>query len=252
MQRSLFFVSVSDRLVTLRRCVKDSLRSFCLTFFIAMKALSQPQAWRRGAVYGRIGNRSDLREASLAFAQAPNHYRHWVTVHIENHSLSSHAFPPRLPLYLTDHLPPMSPTKACLRWAGSPPLRDAFPCQKSPRHHYSRSIRPYSTSNASAKPRPYTGPPKPKPLVRTGTQTSNSIPSSSPNATHPPNANPKSRGIYAPYWRISLGVVLCGSLVYSMVASLPPHSIPKLTCLHASSPPPSSSKAPPSPTETPS
>ncbi|CAD6581100.1 MAG: Coproporphyrinogen-III oxidase [Alectoria sarmentosa] len=43
--------------------------------------------------------------------------------------------------------------------------------------------------------------------------------SSSLNAKSPPNAKPKSGGVYAPYWRISLGVILCGSLIYSMFTS---------------------------------
>lgn len=149
----------------------------------------------------------------------------------------------------------MAPVKTCLRLAGNPLLRDAFRCQR-PSRQFSRPIRRYSGSNEPAKPRPYSGPPKHKPLVGTRTQApppnSSSIPSSSLNAKSPPNAKPKSGGIYAPYWRISLGVVLCGSLIYSMVPFVPLNPIPKLTYMHASSPPPSSSKPPQSRTETPS
>ena len=148
----------------------------------------------------------------------------------------------------------MAPVKICLRLAGSPLLREAFRCSK-PLRQYSHPVRPYSANREPAKPRPYASPTKPKPLVATRTQApppnSSSIPSSSPNAKPSPNATPKSGGIYAPYWRISLGVVLCGSLIYSMVPFVPPNPIPKLTYMHASSPPPSSSKPLQSPTETP-
>lgn len=157
--------------------------------------------------------------------------------------------------FIGDNVAPMAPAKNCLQLAGSPLLRDAFRFPKLLRQ-YSYPVRLYSANSESAKPRPYNGPPKPKPLVATRSQApplnSSSIPSSSPNAKPPPNATPKSGGIYAPYWRISLGVVLCGSLIYSMVPFVPPNSIPKLTYMHASSPPPSSSKPLQSPTETPS
>ena len=147
----------------------------------------------------------------------------------------------------------MAPAKTYLRLAGHPLMREPFPYQKPLRKHYPRPchpIRPYSSSNEKAKPRPYNSPPKPKPLVGTRTQTpSPSIPKSPPIKS-PSSANPKSGGVYAPYWRISLGVVICGSLIYSMVPLLPPKSIPKLTYMHASSPPPYSSRRLPSQTET--
>ena len=147
----------------------------------------------------------------------------------------------------------MAPTNTYLRSAGNPLLQKAIPFQQPPRNYYSRPFRPirsYSSSNESAKPRPYSSPPKTKPLV--GTRTRVPSPGNLPNVKPPPNANPKSGGVYAPYWRISLGVVICGALIYSMVPLLPPIFMPKLTYMHASSPPPYSSSRPPLPPETPS
>lgn len=153
----------------------------------------------------------------------------------------------------------MAPTTICPRLSGGPLLREAFPCQKPSRNHYSCSIRPfrpYSSKSQSAKPRPYNHPPKPKPLVGTRTHTpphaTSSAPSSIPNARSPHKAKPAPKGVLAPYWRISIGVVLCGSLIYSMVTLLPPNLTPKLTDMHASSPPPYSSRRLQSQTETPS
>lgn len=139
----------------------------------------------------------------------------------------------------------MAPVKTSLRLAGNPLLRDAIRCQK-PSKQSPRPDRPYSASKVSAKPRRYSDPPKPKPLVGTRTQAPKISP---PNAKPPPGADSDSKGVYAPYWRISLGIVFCGSLVYSMVPFVPPNSIPKLTYMHTSSPPPSNSKPPPSQTE---
>lgn len=153
----------------------------------------------------------------------------------------------------------MAPTNICLRLSGSPLLREAFPCQKPSRIYSSRSfgpLRPYSSKSQPAKPRPNNHPPKPKPLVGTRKPTpphaTSSAPSTIPNVKAPPKANPASKGVLAPYWRLSIGVVLCGSLIYSMVTLLPPNLIPKLTYMHASSPPPYSSRRLPSQTETPS
>lgn len=112
----------------------------------------------------------------------------------------------------------MASTKTCLRLSGNPLLREAYPCQKPPSNHFSRPFpptRPYSSSNQSAKPRPYSSPTKSKPLV--GTRTPTPLPKPSSTAKAPPNVDPTSKGIFAPYWRISIGVVFCGSLIYSMV-----------------------------------
>lgn len=150
----------------------------------------------------------------------------------------------------------MAPTKICLRLSGSPLLREASPCQKPSTSHYSCSFRPYSSKKQSAKPRPYSQPTKPKPLVGTRTHTpqhtKSSAPSSILNVKSSPRAKPAPKGVYAPYWRISIGVVFCGALAYSMVILLPPNLILKLTHMHASSPPPYSSRRLPSQTETPS
>ena len=144
----------------------------------------------------------------------------------------------------------MASAKTCLRLGGNGLLRDAFLCQKPSRYHHSCPNRPYSSANESAKPRPYNVPPKSKKLVGTRSQALPTNSSSTPNAKAPPNVNPKANEVFAPYWRISIGVLFCGSLIYSMVPLPLPSPIPKLTYMHASSPPPSNSKPPPSQTET--
>ena len=156
----------------------------------------------------------------------------------------------------------MAPKKTCFRLSSNPLLREAFPpYQKPPRNHYLhslRSFRHYSSSNASPKPRPYNDPPKPKSKPLVGIRLHHppdnmpSIPRNSFNPRSSPMVKPAPKGVYAPYWRVSLGVVLCGALVYSMVPLLPPRSIPKLTHMHASSPPPYSSRRLQSQTGTPS
>ena len=162
----------------------------------------------------------------------------------------------------------MAPTNTFFRLSGSPLLREVFPYQKPPRNHYFRSLRScpqfrqYSSSNASAKPRPYNEPPKPKPKPKpkplVGTRShpppdyTPSIPRNPSNPKSSPKVTPARKGVYAPYWRLSIGVVLCGALIYSMVPLPPPSSIPKLTYMHASSPPPYSSRRLQSQTETPS
>ena len=159
-------------------------------------------------------------------------------------SLFSHV----LRVFCLIHCAPMASAKTCLRSGGNGLLRDAF-CQKPPRHHHSCSNRPYSSANESAKPRPYNVPPKSKKLVGTRSQALQTNSSYTPNAKAP-NVNSKPNEVFAPYWRISIGVLFCGSLIYSMVPLPLPNPIPKLTYMHASSPPPSNSKPPPSQTET--
>ena len=154
----------------------------------------------------------------------------------------------------------MAPTKTCFRLSNNPLLREAFPYQKPARNHCFRSLRSFSqfrqfaSGNASAKPRPYKNPPKPKPLVGMRTHPPPddipSIPRNSSNPRSSPKVKPAPKGVYAPYLRVSLGVVLCGALLYSMVLLLPPSSIRKLTYMHASSPPPYSSRRLQSQTET--
>ena len=154
----------------------------------------------------------------------------------------------------------MASIRTCFRLSSNPFLREAFPYQKPTRNPYFRSLRSfsqfrqYSSSKASAKPRPYNNRPKPKPLVGTRAHPplddTPSIPIVSSNPKSSPKEKPAPKGVYAPYLRISLGIVLCGALVYSMVPLLPPSSIPKLTYMHASSPPPYSSRRLQSQTET--
>lgn len=104
--------------------------------------------------------------------------------------------------------------------AGIQFLRDAFRCQKplGPQH---APVRGYATPSP-AKPRPYGGKPKPQPIVGTkplvGTRNPASpMPAASPTPKVSPDLKPKTGTVVAPYWRISIGVLLCGSIVYSMV-----------------------------------
>lgn len=115
----------------------------------------------------------------------------------------------------------MAPVKPCLRFARNLSPQDALRCQKTLRPRY-QPTRRYATSGP-AKPRSYADPPRSQPLV--GTRPSGSPPPpspfSSPAATSrpPPGPkDPKGGGVAYPYLRISLGVVLCGSITYSMVS----------------------------------
>ena len=102
----------------------------------------------------------------------------------------------------------MAPTKSCLRMRDNLLLRDAFRQQKPLRPCYLHS-RNYATAGP-VKPRPYKDKKQGNPLV--GIR---------PPGSATPDAGPsipKARtGVVAPYWRISLGVILCGSMIYSMV-----------------------------------
>lgn len=148
----------------------------------------------------------------------------------------------------------MASAKSCTRLAGNPFLQDAGYFHSSLRQCCSPT-RPYSSNHAPAKPRPYADKPKPRPLVGLRTPAApNSTPSNPSPATAanpPPNINPKAGGVAYPYIRISIGVVLCGSIMYSMVATSLLPFFPKLTYIYTSSPLPSNSKPPPSQTETP-
>ncbi len=103
----------------------------------------------------------------------------------------------------------MTATKSCLRTKGNLFLRDAFRHQKPLRPGY-----PYSRNYATAgpvKPRPFKDKKQVNPLVGVrppGSATPNGGPSGGPKAK---------TGVVAPYWRISLGIILCGSMIYSMV-----------------------------------
>jgi len=82
--------------------------------------------------------------------------------------------------------------------------------------------RYYSNSRPSA-PAPKPLPFKPKPLVQVKPTTQPNPQQSPLNPTgissSRPNAQQEPKGVYAPYLRISLGVVLIGSLIYSMVCA---------------------------------
>ena len=145
----------------------------------------------------------------------------------------------------------MAPTKSCLHVGGNVFPRNIVRHQKPlrTRRLYNRQ---YVTSGP-VKPRPYEDKTKAQkitiqkteshPLVGVRTQ-----PAPGPKAA--PAADPKANaGVYAPYWRISLGVLLCGSMIYSMVTPTILRSPPKLTYMHTSSPHPSSSKLPQLPNE---
>lgn len=74
-----------------------------------------------------------------------------------------------------------------------------------------RQLRFLATAK-SPKPRPYE-----KPLVSSRTQ---SPQNDRPVPAVPPIGQKKEyKGVYAPKWRLSIGVVLIGSIVYSMVTT---------------------------------
>ena len=91
---------------------------------------------------------------------------------------------------------------------GNLSLSDGFRHQKPFRPGYTHT-RNYATG--PVKPRPYKDKTQAKPLV--GVRPPGSA---TPNAK--PSGDSKAKtGVVAPYWRISLGVILCGSMIYSMV-----------------------------------
>ena len=146
----------------------------------------------------------------------------------------------------------MSPFKPGLRLSRHASLQDAFQCQKPYRTHSRITYRHAST--ASPKPRPYKENPQSQSRPVVGTRAPaqaqseslnvNAIPTSAP----PP---PRREGTIAyPYLRISIGVIFCGSMIYSMVLFSIPSPYSKLNYMHASSPRPSNSNLPPSLTKT--
>ena len=147
----------------------------------------------------------------------------------------------------------MATFKPCFRLVGKLSPHDTFQSQKplKTRHIITRLY----SHNGNPKPRPYNEIPTPasnsRPLVGTKPvekAQSSSIANPGP-ASAPPPPNPKAGGVAYPYLRISLGVVLCGSIIYSMVIQLLTFFLLKLNYMHASSPRPSNSNPPPSPTE---
>ena len=131
---------------------------------------------------------------------------------------------------------------------------------KAPRLHNTSSFhcacsRQYVTEG-QPRPRSYNDTNKSRPLVGTNKPDQAPPPGSIPNpvarSSSIPRSQPKYGGVAYPYIRISIGLVLCGSIVYSMVFQLPQNSSHKLTYMHASSPLPSSSNPQPSLSETPS
>ena len=102
----------------------------------------------------------------------------------------------------------MAPTKSWLRTRDNLFLHDAVRHQKPLRPGYLNTHN-YATATP-VKPRPYNDKKQDKPLV--GVR---------PPGSATPNARPSipkaKAGVVAPYWRISLGIILCGSMIYSMV-----------------------------------
>ncbi|KAL2041629.1 hypothetical protein N7G274_005413 [Stereocaulon virgatum] len=110
----------------------------------------------------------------------------------------------------------MASSRPCLRVKGNQSLRDALRCQKPMRPQHA-SIRQYATPGP-AKPRPYESKPKSQPLVGIRSQSS-PAPATSPSSPTPKastDTKPKAGTVVAPYWRISIGIILCGSIIYSM------------------------------------
>ena len=79
--------------------------------------------------------------------------------------------------------------------------------------------------------------------------------SSSSTQSMPPSG--KSQVVFAPYFRIGLGILFCGTLIYSMVCCPPPLplrlvNLPTAQVFSPRTPPPGSLNLPPSPIATPS
>jgi len=150
----------------------------------------------------------------------------------------------------------MALLKSCSRLVGNSTSKNTFRCQKSLKSNH-RATRQYANSGPP-KPRPYNESLLPKaasrPLVGTKApeqpQSSSPIPDPTPVSAPPPPPKAKAGGVAYPYLRISIGVLLCGSIIYSMVISFIYLFDPKLNYMHASSPRPSNSNPPPSLTET--
>lgn len=97
-----------------------------------------------------------------------------------------------------------------LRGAGLALCRD-LQCKRTTSPLSSCLIRFLATGRPPPKPRPYASE---KPLVSSRSKASQDA----LLASAPPQQK-KGQGVVAPYWRLSLGVVLIGSIVYSMVAA---------------------------------
>lgn len=132
----------------------------------------------------------------------------------------------------------MTPSKSCLLLARHSSSRDTFHCRSSLWSHCN-ATRAYVAAGPP-KPRPYDDPPRSRPLVGVRkpppaatppTSISSAVSPTAGNAppSAPPPPNPQARGVAYPYLRISIGVVLCGSIIYSMVPPLPQSASPKLT-----------------------
>lgn len=121
-------------------------------------------------------------------------------------------------------------SRHCLQWTGKVSLRDARYNQrrqlyKLPDLRYYSDSRP---STAAPKPLPFKPKQEPKPLVQvkpTAASKSQESPLKQDGTSSYAKQEPK--GVYAPYLRISVGVVLIGSIVYSMVCTpISPSSLP--------------------------
>ncbi|KAI4126715.1 MAG: hypothetical protein LQ338_003618 [Usnochroma carphineum] len=114
----------------------------------------------------------------------------------------------------------MGATIPSLQWAGRAVHRGRrFPLQ-------STQIRFFATGKSPPKPRPYE---PEKPLVSSRHRSSQDA--VSPSAPRPQRKK-EYNGVYAPYWRLGIGVVLLGSIVYSMVSTRNQPEVLPLADLH--------------------
>ncbi len=123
--------------------------------------------------------------------------------------------------------------RQCFQSMGTVSLRDARYSQR-PLLSKFPDARCYSNGRSTGpapKPLPFKPKQEPKPLVQ-AKPTTQAKSQGSPlnqigNSSSRPNAQQDRRGVYAPYLRLSLGVVLIGSIIYSMVCTpVPPFSPP--------------------------
>ncbi|KAI4140601.1 MAG: hypothetical protein LQ341_003768 [Variospora aurantia] len=106
----------------------------------------------------------------------------------------------------------MAAMRPCFRWGGCSLYRD-LQYRRTTSPLSSTQIHFFATGKPPSKPRPYE---PEKPLVSSRSKTSQDATSLPSNSR---SQQTKNRGVAAPYWRLSIGVVLIGSIVYSMFTS---------------------------------
>ncbi len=153
----------------------------------------------------------------------------------------------------------------CFQWAGGPILKKTWRSQRCP---ISRSygVGLYSTAPSKPNPRPKTNltsrypprlphkpaAPKPSPVASMNTLKHIPLVQLKPRELlqgqitafkAKPEPEQKTSGVFAPRVRVTIGVILIGSILYSMV-NFPPPFLPPWLTQHASSHHPSNSPKP--------